>query len=331
MSFLDIKDPAERATLVKEYVAAMKTVKRRNMMKREMKLANVDELLTLFHPMVNATKQAAEETRKELETMKKKLSDIDGALKASIDGPLKPVAALQPAKNLDTTCGIYRRKDGQLLMGSEIVEIDENERFLIVDGRKYDFTPGLWAFITQKHPQVSQWPCCNYRTYKSLSAQTKVKSHPNPRGSIRLRATWKYKHMLKRMTVPGEGIPEEESEDTDGTDTDSVGDISETAILSPVIMSSDSGIMSPGQLPAHTRSHGKARKKKFRGAFYKSYIGEGVVYLPGDINGLARKLQLLAAEFLAGNTTVRNELVHVMGALLRLKQVTRKEYTNLAA
>ena len=138
--------------------------------------------------------------------------------------------------------------------------------------------------------------------------------------------------MLRRMTVPGESIPEEESEDTDGTDTDSVGDISEPAILSPAIMSSDSGIMSPGPSPAHTRTHGKARKTKFRVAFYKGYKGKGVVYLPGEyINGLARKLQLLAAEFFAGNTTVRNVLVHVLGALLRLKQVTRKEYTNITA
>ena len=184
MSFLDIKDAAERATLVKEYVTAMKTVKQRNMMKRELKLAIGDELQTLFHPIVNATKQAAEETRKELEPMKKNLSDIDGALKASIDGALKSVAALQPGKNLDTTFGIYRRKDGQLQMGSEIVEIDEHERFLIVDGRKYDFTPGLWEFITQKHPQVSQWPSRDYRTYKSLSAQPKFKSHPDPRGPL---------------------------------------------------------------------------------------------------------------------------------------------------
>ena len=44
-----------------------------------------------------------------------------------------------------------------------------------------------------------------------------------------------------------------------------------------------------------------------------------------------KKLQLLAAEFFAGNTTVRNELVHVLDALLKLKQVTRKEYTNIIA
>ena len=41
------------------------------------------------------------------------------------------------------------------------------------------------------------------------------------------------------------------------------------------------------------------------------------MYLPGDINGLAKKLQLLAAEFFAGNTTVRNELFHALDALLR--------------
>ena len=105
-------------------------------------------------------------------------------------------------------------------------------------------------------------------------------------------------------------------------------DISE---LSPVLMSPDSSIMSPVPSPARTRSHGKARKTKDRGAFYKGWKGEGVVYLPGDINGLAKKLQLLAAEFFAGNTTVRNELIHVLDALLRLKQVTRKEYTNITA
>ena len=49
------------------------------------------------------------------------------------------------------------------------------------------------------------------------------------------------------------------------------------------------------------------------------------MYLPGDINGFTKKLHLLAAEFFAGNITVRNELVHVLDALLRLKQLTRKE------
>ena len=40
----------------------MKTVKQHNMVNHEMKLAIGDELQTLFHPIVNATKQVAEET-----------------------------------------------------------------------------------------------------------------------------------------------------------------------------------------------------------------------------------------------------------------------------
>ena len=44
MSFLDIKDPAKRTALVDEYVKAMETVRWRNMVNREMKLAIGEEL-----------------------------------------------------------------------------------------------------------------------------------------------------------------------------------------------------------------------------------------------------------------------------------------------
>ena len=72
---------------------------------------------------------------------------------------------------------------------------------------------------------------------------------------------------------------------------------------------------------------GKPRKRrKTRKPFYK---GCGVVYLPGDIKGLTEKLHLLLAEFFVGNITVRNELVHVLDAMLRLKQLTRREDTDI--
>ena len=60
-----------------------------------------------------------------------------------------------------------------------------------------------------------------------------------------------------------------------------------------------------------------------------SIKGMELVYLPGDIKGLTGKLHLLSAEFFEGNTTVRNELVHVVDALMRLKQLTRREYTDI--
>ena len=133
--------------------------------------------------------------------------------------------------------------------------------------------------------------------------------------------------MLRKMIVPGESIVEEESEDSE----DSVAGESTDSSSPPIKPGLFTKSSSEPPSPAHTRSYGEARKTKDREAFYKGWKGDGVVYLPGDINGLAKKLQLLAAEFFAGNTTVRNELVHVLDALLRLKQLTRKEYTNITA
>ena len=129
--------------------------------------------------------------------------------------------------------------------------------------------------------------------------------------------------MLRKMVIPGERIEEEEeeSEDTDDADTAPMGGEPSAGILEP-----DFTVLSS---PAHTRSYRKAKKEKDSKPFYRGYKGEGVVYLPRYINGLTKKS--FAAEFFAGNTTVRNELVHVLGALVRLKQLTRKEYTNITA
>ena len=191
----------------------------------------------------------------------------------------------------------------------------------------YELTPGLHTLIMQKHPLPMQ-----YTIDDNLARQTKVKSHLNSAGAARTHATWKYKYMLRKMVVPGEKIVEEESEDTDDTDTASTA----SAASSPSSRKAWSRSPSPdipeiAPSPVQIRSSGKARKEKNREHTYEGSKGEGVVYLPGDINGLARKLQLLAAEFFAGNTTVRNELVHVLGTLLRLKQFILKEYTNITA
>ena len=205
MSYLDIKDTAEKATLVKEYVTAMKTVKQRNMVNRELKLAIGDELQTLFHPIVNATKQAAEETKKELAPMKKTLTDIDVALTAQrVD--VRPLSS----KTSDTTFGIYRKPDGKLGMGNRVVQISDDKSPLLV--------PGLIEMIVKKHPQADKWNSSDLRIYKELVMQTKVKSFPNREATVRPHARWKWK-MLRKMTAPGNSIEEEESEVADDTDS----------------------------------------------------------------------------------------------------------------
>ena len=56
--------------------------------------------------------------------------------------------------------------------------------------------------------------------------------------------------------------------------------------------------------------------------------GSGI-FLPGDIKGVTTILNLLLAEFRAGNESTRNEIVFILDELLRRKRMSRKEYTEI--
>ena len=79
---------------------------------------------------------------------------------------------------------------------------------LFVDGTKYKLTPGLVALIGWKRPRANQWNSSDYKAYKEFITQTKVKSFLNRAGTARPHTTWKWKHMLRKMTAPGESIAE---------------------------------------------------------------------------------------------------------------------------
>ena len=157
VSFLDIKDPAKRMALVDKYVKAMKTVRQRNMANYEKKHAIGEELQTLFHPIVNATKQAAKKTAEELVPVKKALEDIDGALRAqqqhTVLAPTSP-----PEKDL--TFGIHATGDRRHAMGNSIVHIEGNT--LKMDDKEYELTPGLRVLIMYKKPRPQHYASDDY-------------------------------------------------------------------------------------------------------------------------------------------------------------------------
>ena len=80
-------------------------------------------------------------------------------------------------QNTDTTYGIHKSQDGQLGMGSKVVRIDGNKKILTVD--EYKLRSGLLVLITSIHPRPDQWEPNDYQVYKSLVAQTSVRSFPN--------------------------------------------------------------------------------------------------------------------------------------------------------
>ena len=61
----------------------------------------------------------------------------------------------------------------------------------------------------------------------------------------------------------------------------------------------------------------------------KPYAGNGVVYLSEDPSELTNRLELLIAEYKAGNTTTRNEIVAIMDELVRKGIIDSKQYNHL--
>ena len=266
MSFLDIEDPAKRTALVNEYVKAMKNVRKCNMVNREMKLAIGEELQTLFYSIVSSTKQVAEKTAEELVPVKKALDDFDGALKAQ----QYTIPPPSPHHQKDLTFGIHATGDGRYAMGKSIVHIEGNT--LKVDDKEYELTPGLRMLILSKKPRPRHYTSDDFSVHKAVVALTRVRACPNTRiGSARPRSTWKSKHMLKGMVIPGDMVEEEDEEGTE--------DVGSDGYRAP---SPEEYVFKPLTTPLP--SAGKTRKRrKTKEPFYKKY---GVVYLPGDIKGL---------------------------------------------
>ena len=71
-------------------------------------------------------------------------------------------------------------------------------------------------------------------------------------------------------------------------------------------------------------------KQQIDNAVLKVHIGNGIQFLPGDINSLRTKLDYLLAEYRAGNTSAtRNQIVAIADELLQRKQLSRAKYNTI--
>ena len=170
MSFVDIKDPWEREATVKDYLATVKQIQKRNEDDRLGGLSRQRELETHFRPVVKRQEKMAKEITKgliplkdavlnlqenqdDVETRlpphKRRCVDVNYELDGGFYGPLarrfkRKMLARDP--DVDTSFGIRFTPNGRTAMGRKYVTIDGDD--IIVDGDIYKGTEGLWALIT---------------------------------------------------------------------------------------------------------------------------------------------------------------------------------------
>ena len=109
-------------------------------------------------------------------------------------------------------------------MENKAVRLDVNGKILTVYDTVYKLTPGLLELITNKHPRLDHYNSNGEGVYRSVVAQTSVKSFPNRTAGDRPHATWKWKQLLRKMVIPGEMIGEEsgDTDDADSVESDTV-------------------------------------------------------------------------------------------------------------
>ena len=294
MSFLDIKDPKKRDTIVGDYLATVKRLKQKNLNEKADDLVRQEDIERSLEPVIRSTGKSTDIITKELIPIKEEIKALNEHLKNreddqneeermeekedehdSLPNIVQVYYEKVPKEKLDKYFGVVMEERNRYKMGDKYVRVKGSD--LVIDHKTYIGTPGLWSLIMKKHP--NDYTSEDLSTYRDVILQTNAMNFPNNvEPTSRVTSTKKWRDIF------------------------------------PLFKKID------GELPLSS-SHSDITSKK---------IGNGLVFLPGNIKDLETKLTYLSGEYRAGNrSSTRNEIVPILDELLRRKSISRKEYKEI--
>ena len=202
MSFIKVKDPRKREELIKDFIETRKRIKD-NFIARKVGEAEYQTGLTkLFKPVTETQKATAKEITEAQKTATEKITQGLLPIREGIGGlatkedisklPLQVFNQIFPSiefkssevmelgtlavyslieaftkEGVDKTFGLHA-KNKKFHIGNKPVTIKNND--IIIDGRIYTGSPGLWELITSKDPK--NFTEEDFEKYMSLLVQT---------------------------------------------------------------------------------------------------------------------------------------------------------------
>ena len=292
MSFYRITDPKKRDAMVADYIETVKRIKRRNLDERLGSLAHQQQLDETLNPIIEASEKSSTAITNELKPIKKEIEDLNIHLREGL-----PQQSGRKRKREDAVVGLTALLEG-------------------------DYSRQDMYFGIQRKPDDS-----------FVLGNKKVEIDENNDIHIDKRV---YKGTPGLLSLVMDISPKKFTQE----DYDAYKEIA----LQTDLANNPQGV--------------QANSKPKKTNKYKNYLvkiaeeqhrekndndeeddedddinekaGTGIIsFLPSTINELFEKLKLLAAEFLAGNTTTRNELVAVLDQLRTRKLITEKQYTTI--
>ena len=325
MSFIKVKDPRKREELVRDFIETRKRIKD-NFVARKVGEAEYQTGLTkLFKPVTDtqkttakeitdAQKAATEKITKELLPIKTGIEGLPGAIsfptyptlemteeeeeeeeKKDLGPIAKSYLTYAMGKDSDRSFGIYPDVNNKLKIGSKYLKFKGDN--IIIDGKEYTGTKGLWELIVSKEPQEGKYTDDDYINYINLLVQTNTihqKNNPNsPKPKSSSSEKWKnlispvWEHIKESKKPPEEGKGKGKGKRKRQEDP----------------QPSTSETSNPG--------------------------GKGLKILPSDPNALIDRFDLLFSSQKAGHTGVRNEIISILDELKRQGVINVQEYKKL--
>ena len=326
MSFIKIKDPRKREELIKDLIETRKRIKDNFIARKVGEIEYQTGLTKLFKPVTetqkatakeitDAQKATAEKITGELLPIKESIGEL--ATKEDIEIlPMKLFNQIYPSlefksseimelgalavsslieaftkEGVDKTFGLYA-ENKKFKIGDKPVTIKNND--IIIEGKTYIGSPGLWELITSNNPQ--NFTEEDYINYIKLLVQTntihqgndpnntKPKSSGGSKWNNLISPIWEEIKLKKEKKKKRQQDEDDPQPGTSGTDPQ------------------------PGTSSAK---------------------GYGLKFLSSDPNALIDRFDLLFSSKKAGHTGVRNEIISILDELKRQKVININEYKKL--
>ena len=230
MSFINIKDPKKRDAIVAEYLATVKRLQNRDITERAHDLTRTEEINRVLEPVVRSTAKSTEAITKELIPIRDEIHVLNDRIIAQ-QHPQPPKheekvdedADLQnrdeheeekeeeevelakpnlvqlyyqqlPEEKIDKYFGIVPDGDWRhYKMGRKRVQIEGPD--ILIDGRRYKGTKGLWSLIMRKVP--ADYSREDMITYRDIVLHTNAMGYPNNlRHGSQVRRTKKWREIF---------------------------------------------------------------------------------------------------------------------------------------
>ena len=188
MSFLKIRDPVKRDSIVKEYLDLKKNIRGNLLSERTGEQDLQTDLSKFFKPITETQKATAREITEELKPFKEGIKNLPQAItfpaypsiqafKEPLEGEDTQFIGVIAEKYLKKLTTDKADRNGNFYIGNKPVVIIDNN--IVVDGEEYEGMPGLWELIVSKNPKYDAYTGEDKANYAKLLIKTSALHHKN--------------------------------------------------------------------------------------------------------------------------------------------------------